>query len=309
MPTLSLTCADLSLGVATDLGGGLTDFSIAGPDARAALLRPTLAHPETSADLACYTLAPWSNRIRDARFRFRGVHHRLTVNAPDGTAHHGLVSDHPMTIVDRTPASVRLAFDSAGSDTARDYPFPFRVGLRYELGPDRLDAELTVTNAGEAPCPAGGGFHPFFPRTLWDTSDDCALAARVEARYPAERCLPTGPAEPDGVCARLTEGAPVRDLVGLDDCFRGFAGATIRWPASGVTLSVETSATLGHLVLYTPGTPTGGARPWFCVEPVSHANDGFNLAEEGVQGTGVRTLEPGETLTMSMALIVARDPD
>ncbi len=307
MPTLSLTCADLHLGVCTDLGGGLTDFSIAGPDGRAALLRPTLGEPQSSTDLACYTLAPWSNRIRGARFRFRGAEHRLEANAPDGTAIHGLIAEHPLTIVDRTPASVRLAFDSARSDSAADYPFPFRVGLRYELGPDRLDAELTVTNTGDTPCPAGGGFHPFFPRTLWDTADDCTLKAPVAARYPVDRCLPTGEAAPDEVCTRLTEGAPVRDLVGLDDCFRGFAGATVRWPASGVTLTLEKSDTLSHLVLYTPATPAGGARPWFCVEPVSHANDGFNLAEQGMQNTGVRTLEPGETLTMSMALIVARD--
>ena len=35
---------------------------------------------------------------------------------------------------------------------------------------------------------------------------------------------------------------------------------------------------------------------FFCVEPVSHVNDGFNMLERGVEGTGVRVLAPGQTL-------------
>jgi aldose 1-epimerase len=35
---------------------------------------------------------------------------------------------------------------------------------------------------------------------------------------------------------------------------------------------------------------------FFCVEPVSHANDGFNLMARGIEGTGVQVLEPGQTL-------------
>ena len=33
---------------------------------------------------------------------------------------------------------------------------------------------------------------------------------------------------------------------------------------------------------------------FFCVEPVSHAVDGFNLAARGVAGTGRRDLAPGK---------------
>ena len=43
---------------------------------------------------------------------------------------------------------------------------------------------------------------------------------------------------------------------------------------------------------------------YFCVEPVSHANDGFNLAARGVAGTGVRVLQPGETLRGSLRFTV-----
>jgi aldose 1-epimerase len=41
-----------------------------------------------------------------------------------------------------------------------------------------------------------------------------------------------------------------------------------------------------------------------CIEPVSHVNDGFNLLERGVEGTGVRVLAPGETLGAAIRLRV-----
>jgi aldose 1-epimerase len=43
---------------------------------------------------------------------------------------------------------------------------------------------------------------------------------------------------------------------------------------------------------------------FFCVEPVSHVNDGFNLLDRGVAQTGVRILEPGERLAGVVRLSV-----
>jgi aldose 1-epimerase len=55
----------------------------------------------------------------------------------------------------------------------------------------------------------------------------------------------------------------------------------------------------GHLVVYVPP-----GQDFFCVEPVSHVNDGFNLLDRGVAGTGVRILEPGERLAGVVRLSV-----
>src|SRR5947209_7978974 len=68
--------------------GGTVDF-----------MRPT---PERSYDkaseCASYLLIPWSNRVKDGRFAFRGREHRLRVNAPDGTAIHGTARDYPWQV-------------------------------------------------------------------------------------------------------------------------------------------------------------------------------------------------------------------
>src|SRR5207237_6903680 len=65
-------------------GDGVVDF-----------LRPT---PEgaygRASDCASYLLIPWSNRVKDGLFGFRGKEHRLKVNAADGSAIHGVERDY-----------------------------------------------------------------------------------------------------------------------------------------------------------------------------------------------------------------------
>ena len=54
------------------------------------VLRPTdTADYDNPSKCASFVLIPWSNRIRDARFRFRGVEHQLKPSSGDGTASHG----------------------------------------------------------------------------------------------------------------------------------------------------------------------------------------------------------------------------
>ena len=43
-------------------------------------------------------------------------------------------------------------------------------------------------------------------------------------------------------------------------------------------------------------------QPYVCLEPISHVADAINLAEQGWEGTGLRVLEPGETLSLRMQL-------
>ena len=45
-----------------------------------------------------------------------------------------------------------------------------------------------------------------------------------------------------------------------------------------------------QVVLYAPE-----GKPFFAVEAQSNANDGFNLYDRGIAGSGVFVLEPGET--------------
>jgi len=99
--------------------------------------------------------------------------------------------------------------------------------------------------------------------------------------------------------ADLSRGVKV-DAVGLDNCFVGWSRrAAIEWPEPGMRLVLAAEAPLDFLVVYTPP-----GRPFFCVEPVSHVTDAFNLAAAGRTDTGARTLAPGETWRAVLTLTV-----
>src|SRR5262249_26969735 len=88
------------------------------------------------------------------------------------------------------------------------------------------------------------------------------------------------------------------DVVVLDNCFTGWGRhAVVRWPERGARLVMTVEGPLDFLVLY---TPAGGGV--FCGEPVSHVTDAVNLAAAGCPDTGLRTLEPGETLAATITL-------
>ena len=302
MARLTLEAGDLAAEIDTDLGSGVCDFSIRGPmNDRVPMLRRAPAEPRTPYELGCYLLAPWSNRIAHARFAFDGATHGLRANFPDGSAIHGVCMDRPWRIVDRTPVSVRTAFDARAHERV-NWPFEFGAVFRAELAPDALTLELDVTNLGEGPMPAGCGFHPFFMRTLFALHDEVCVRAPVTGRYPSEGCIPTGEAVEDDATRALNAGGPLGDP-GLDDCFTGFGGrATIEWPASGVRLTMDCSAALEHLVVFTP-RHNSGPGPWFCVEPVSHATNALNEPDGGL-ARGVRVLSPGQTLHTRVTMTV-----
>ncbi|RMH23850.1 MAG: hypothetical protein D6692_14645 [Planctomycetota bacterium] len=310
MPRITLDAAPLRLTIDPELGASITDFSIEGPCGdRYPLMRRAPDQPTEPGQCASFVMAPWTNRIEHAAFDFAGTHHRLRANFPDGTAIHGVARDAPWRITDRTPVSARLVYDSRAHESA-NFPFVFACVQRFELAPDHLEVELSVTNLDDRPMPAALGHHPFFPRVLFAAKEEALLHAPVAGRYPADRCLPTAHAAPDEHCARLSTNAPVGNH-GLDDVFAGFAGrATITWPGSGVRLTMDCSDALDHLVVFTPrldpADPAAPPLPWFCVEPCSAVNNAFNLAARGWAHTGTRTLEPAQTLAATVFYHIER---
>jgi len=293
MGTKTIESEDLRLEVCPAAGASIVTFDMALGDAWVPIMRPAppgAVEGRDTDNMASFNLAPYSNRIRGARFRFRGREFKLRANFPDGTAIHGDVWKRPWKVAEEGSGHLLLTFDSA--DFAdMNFPFPFRVRLRYGLAGGDFEAALELTNAGGEDMPAGFGFHPYFRRTLTDMREEVRLEARVGGVYPGDTPLPTGP--PVSVPAFM-DFSSLRPLgePGLDHCFAGWDGsASLFWPGSGVWARLECDPVFSHLVVFTPR-----GRPFFAVEPVTNCNDGFNLAEEGMEGTGVRVLGPGETL-------------
>ncbi len=297
----------LRLSIVPALGAGIADFSVFGPGKFHYPIMRRAAQDETNPSaLASFLLAPWCNRIAGAAFDFGGKKHTLRASGSDGSAMHGDVRARPWTILDRSPISARLRFDSREHEGV-NWPWPFVSHVRYELSATALIIELSVTNAGDQSMPAGCGHHPYFSRRLWNDGDVLAVRAPVSGRYPLNKAIPVGPPAADALTKRLVTLQPWTEDA-LDDVFAGFdgkTGAELRWPASGVTLSVKSSAELGHLVLYSPHADpkTKGPMPFVALEPVSQVNNALNLSAGG----GTVVLQAGQTLSTRCEMTVKID--
>jgi aldose 1-epimerase len=292
MAIVSLQNAKLKLDVSPQAGASIASLALRLAGEWLPILRPTpadaIADGNTSL-FASFPLVPWSNRIRDARFRFAGRDVALRPNTPEGYAIHGDVRKRPWTLAAQSDTRLSFAFDSRRFDDV-NFPFPFTCELAYAIEGTTLAMSLALRNEGDGPMPAGMGFHPYYRRTLIEPDDDVELRMSVGGVY--RGLLPTGPAVPIGPAEDFRRMRPI-GASRFDHCFAGWDGrAVIRWPKSGVEVGVEASEPFRHLVLFVPR-----GKDFFAVEPVSHANDGFNLLAAGVPDSGVRVLQPGETLS------------
>ena len=270
-------------GVAPHAGGSLTHFDWHDGGHTTPWLRSSAAADRVDgpADrLACFPLVPFSNRIRDGRFAFRGRTVTLPLNQlPQPHAEHGHGWQAPWAVVAADGGSATLEYDHA----ADAWPFPYRARQDIVLTEDALRITLSVENRGSEPMPVGLGLHPCFPAT-----PGCTLTAAVDAMWATDaEVMPTRLVSAD---RRLGQdgGLPLARTP-LDNAFTGWRrSATIAWPERRARLALDADAPLDFLVVYSPR-----GEDYCCVEPVSHCTDAFNLAGEGRSDTGMLTLEPG----------------
>ncbi len=242
------------------------------------------ANPE---GMGCFPLVPFSNRVRNGRFRFRGRDVHLPLNVPGQPhAEHGHGWQAAWRLASHTDTSLVIEYrHKAGA-----WPFAYVAQQIFRLGEEGLSVEIEAENLGDEAMPLGLGLHPYFPRTK-----RTRLAAHVEAMWDTDdEVMPTLLiAPPPG--RQLTQGVAV-DVEAMDNGFTGWRRrARIEWPEHGAALTLTASAPLDFLVVYTPP-----GEPYFCAEPVSHCTDAFNLADQGRDDTGMAVLAAGQTLSASV---------
>jgi len=249
--------------------------------------------------MASFLLVPYSNRLPDARFTFRGKTYQLKPNTPEGNAQHGDVRRRPWTVLNSSGTQLQCTLNTRDFNDF-NYPFPFTCIVRYALNGTNFETLFALTNTGEETMPVGFGFHPYFSRTLTSPDEPVELLARLTHVY--EELVPTKPPVPTPPELSFSHMRPLADTV-LNHCFTGWDGtAVIRWPQSGVRLSLEGTEPLRHVILFSPAGET-----FFAVEPVSNATNGFNLYSAGYDGSGTIVLEPGARTEGRFTLTIGSD--
>jgi aldose 1-epimerase len=285
-PTLSLVCDGLRCEIVPGLGAAVAGLWL---DDIPVLRSSAGARLASVRDAGSYPLVPFSNRIGHARMQWKGASHTLAQNfPPEPHAIHGVGWQRPWAVMEAQAHFALLAFEHR-PDAA--WPFAFDCSQAFRLGEDALEMSLSVTNQSWQAAPFGLGWHPYFVKRphshlafsatgRWEMGPD---------KLPTHRMANAGM---DVDCAALD----------VDHCFDGCSsGVELHDPL----LRIRLRSSLQRLVVFTQPV-----RDFVAIEPVSHVNNALNLVERDpllrLHELGVEVLEPGQTLSASMRLVVGR---
>jgi aldose 1-epimerase len=234
-------------------------------------------------DSGSYALVPYSNRIGQRQFEWRGRSYTLAANVPtEPHTLHGVGWQRPWLVSQRASDRATLAYTHPSDE---DWPFAFHVEQTFELSSSALRITLAATNIDARETPMGLGWHPYFVRR-----SRSRVHLELSHRWDAEPTkLPV---------QRVAQSALDADVavLDLDNCFEGWIGpARIR----DERLSMRMTSSLTYAVVYTPRD-----KDFFCVEPVSHVNNAIRNADPLAQG--LIALPSGHSAQAWMQLEVAR---
>lgn len=279
-------------GILPETGASIAYGRVRRGDAWIDALRPTAESDYgNSSKCASFIMLPWANRIRDGVLRFGDQSWQLATTQDDGTARHGAARHFPWRVLEADETQIRLTFDSA-DHTQVNSPFHFTAAAAYALDGRDFIWTLTLTNADTRPFPCGFGHHPYFVRDR---------AHEPEIIIPCDRVYAMTNAMPDGAAIPVPPRLDFRtwralDAQTLDDLYTGRAAdapARIRYTHEGIEIAMHADPIFAHWIAYAPDQPD--LPPFFALEPQTNANDGFNLYHQGIDGSGVIVLQPGQT--------------
>jgi aldose 1-epimerase len=272
---VTLRARDARLEIAPRDGGALVSWSLSGLD----LLRRRAHGCTDPLASGCFPLAPFSNLIVGGGFFFQGSFHRLARNHPlEPDPIHG---DSWLAAWDVEELRGNRALISYRHGADWGFPFRYRIAQDILLQARSLRIGLQLTNVDHRAMPAGLGLHPYFRRM-----PGAQLQAVRQGRWEDSRVVPD---------SRFVVAEPVGSQ-SLDACYVGWSG-TARLRDEALTVTINASPSARTLVVYAPESGD-----FVCIEPVTHVIDGFNAAAAGAHDTGVRTLQPGESMTLGVVI-------
>lgn len=243
-----------------------------------------------------FHMLPYSNRIKNGEFTFERHHHRLE----NGSNHaiHGALRNRPWRVVSSSASHAVAEYDTV-ADGKVNWPWPIRASASYTLEDGTLKSSLELTNLGDTNMPAGAGWHPYFCRKI--NGSEPRLTLPLIGVYPDTDgdCLPVGAPVAVDEALDFTQSRALDAATRIDHCFNvNDEPVTIDWQDAGVALRMQSSQNCTHLVLFNPD------KPYFAVEPVTNANDAFNLSQQGID-SGTAVLAPQQSLRVDMQLELA----
>lgn len=244
-------------------------------------------------------LAPFPNRVRDARYDFAGVQHDLAPGSRDRLIYHGFLRQLDLSLdrVDVGNDEVRVALASKELRPGRcaGYPFAVDVAVEYVFRPTSVDVEITGSNVGEDAAPYASGWHPYF-RLPVGVVDDWTLTIPAEQAICVDESLIPLPDE--AAYAPVTGDRDYRQArrVGSAVIDRGWSSLSADHDGRSRTTLIDPTGNrltvwqeTGLMHVFTGDTLARDRRRSIALEPVEVMTDAFNR--------GNVNLKPGESRT------------
>ncbi|MHA6494092.1 aldose 1-epimerase [Pseudomonas borbori] len=250
--------------------------------------QPLLRHSDAEAlgacsprRLACYPLAPWSNRIAQGGFVGPDGWFALAANsASDALPIHGSAWQQPWQVIAHSSTEASLQLDS-------QVPFAYRAVQHVRLLDGRLELEMQVTHLDPRAAWHGLGWHPYFSR-------NAHTQLRVEAQHLWQRDSQQLSTHMVDVPANwnFAEARYLPDIL-IDNAFSGWDGNfQIIQADAGYQLDCRTHST-DHFIIFCPLQ-----KDFFCFEPVTHPINAHHLPGR----PGLRLLGYGEATRLQLSL-------
>lgn len=225
-------------------------------------------------------MAPFCNRVADARYTFDGVEHDLAPGAQDRVVYHGLVRTLPFTVADRGADEgstwLRLRCTALADSPVAGYPFRVVVDVTYTVAARTLAVEITGHNVGDVAAPYASGWHPYVRLPGAPRVDTLGLDVPATVAVRTDDALLPLPGEAAFAAGAAPSWDPLGDAV-LDAAFAGLDATrptVVRDPASGTRLELRQDRGLVHV--FTGDTLARDRRGSLAVEPVEVMTDAFN---------------------------------
>lgn len=288
MEEIILSNEVIRIGVLPELGGVLSFFKYKKDGSNIDILRPMNIVKEklNSNNSALFPMLPYCGRIRGGSFTYWGILRKVPKNQIGIIDPlHGDGWKSIWQILKKTDSSITLVMNHDKKDIG--FPFSYSAELTYELFNSNLTIRMTVKNPTPLPMPCGLGVHPFFIK-----DKDVCLNFKSQVVWSNESDPIFDEPYATPTAWNFNGGKPLNNAV-FDTCFGGFEEqAQITYPTKDITIDITTTDIFHHVVLYAPKN-----KDFFCLEPCSNASNAFNLAADGVIGTGIRSIGPNQEIS------------